>query len=218
MTEKNKNVHAGHRGRMRERFMVSGFDNYRPHEVLEMLLFEFIPVVNTNPIGHYLIERFGTVKGVLTATYDELVKVSGVGPKTAEGILSVYPTYSLRICEWFREAGALTKYDIAFLADWFIDWTPNGSMGLLLCDRDRRFRDFVRLNLVLDRNNLLFDLAAQIVRIAAGQMYYLLVKEDYNLMTREMAYLLRKITGRGHAYLLDAFVLDGLRPVSMLYL
>lgn len=216
MTEKKKNVHAGHRGRMRERFQISGFDNYQPHEVLEMLLFEFIPVINTNPIGHYLIERFGTVKGVLTATYDELVKVSGIGPKTAEGILSVYPTYSVRIRDWFRQAGALTRYDIAFLADWFMDWMPHGSIGILICDHDRRFLDFTRMN--VNRGDLVFDLGAQIVKSARGQEYILLVKEDYSLVTREMTQMLRAITGRGHAYLLDACVLEGYKPVSILYL
>ena len=213
--EKKKNVHAGHRKRMRERFINGGLTMFEPHEVLELLLFEFIPVVNTNPIGHALIDTFGSVKGVLTAPYDELVKVPGIGPKAAEGILSVYPFLSDDICSWFRKAGELTRYDLAFLADWFMDWAPAGSAGLVVCGRDRRFRDFVRLR--VNRDDLLFDFGRQIIHAAKGLSYYLLIKEDYSLLPREKAQVLRLITGQGHAYLLDVFVLEGFRPNSIIY-
>lgn len=213
--EKKKNVHAGHRRRMRERFLNGGLTMFEPHEVLELLLFEFIPVVNTNPIGHALIDAFGSVKGVLTAPYSELVKVPGIGPKAAEGILSIYPFVSNDICDWFRREGALTRYDLAFLADWFMDWTPVGSAGIVLCGKDRRFHDFVRLRVSPD--DLLFDFGRQIIQSAKGLNYYLLIKEDYSLLSREKAQVLRTITGRGHAYLLDVFVLEGFRPNSIIY-
>lgn len=212
---KRKNIHAGHRGRMRERFLSGGLDSFEPHEVLELLLFEFIPVVNTNPHAHALIERFGSVKNVLTAPYEELLEVPGIGPKAAEGLRSVYPLMSEKICAFFREYGQLTYTDLAFLADWFMDWVPAGSMGLLLCGNDGRFRDFVRLSVCPD--DLLLDLAEQIVRSARGASYYLLIKEDSSLITLEKVQLLRKITGSGHALLLDVFVLTGSRPVSVVY-
>ncbi len=211
-----KNVHAGHRARMRERFMNGGLDSFEPHEVLELLLFQYIPVVNTNPHAHALIERFGSVKNVLTAPYEELMKVPGIGPKAAEGILSVYPIMSQEICVRFREHGLLTKIDLAFLADWFMDWVPAGSMGLLLCGQDRRFRDFVRLR--VNPNDLLLDLSTQIVRAARGTSYYLLIKENFSLVTREKAQMLRQITGRGRALMLDVFVLEGCRPTSVFYM
>ncbi len=215
-SEKGKNIHAGHRGRMRDRFIREGLDSFAPHEVLELLLFEFIPVVNTNPTAHALIEHFGSVKNVLTAPYEELVKVPGIGPKAAEGILSVYPVMSEEICARFREYGLLTKLDLAFLADWFMDCVPAGSMGLILCGTDAGFRNFVRLQAAPD--DLLFDLAKQIVQAARGASYYLLVKEDFNLVTRETARLLRHITSRGHARMLDVFVLEGCRPTSVFYM
>jgi len=215
MAAEKKNVHAGHRKRMRERFLNGGLDNFQPHEVLELLLFEYIPVVNTNPIGHELIERFGSVKNVLTAPYEELVKVPGIGPKAAEGILSVYPIMTNDICDSFRKSGALTRYDLAFLADWFMSGLPNGSVGLILCGHDRRFRDFVRLT--VNPENLIFGLSGQIVKAARGMGYYLLVREDYNLVSRESATLIRNITGCGHAYMMDVLVLDGYRPVSVIY-
>lgn len=212
---REQNLHAGHRGRMRERFQNGGLSNFHSHETVELLLFDFIPVVNTNPIAHRLIERFGTVMGVLTAPYEELVKVQGVGPKTAEGIRSVMERMSQNICEKFREAAPLMKYDIAFLADWFL-CRDAGSMGMIVCGHDRRFRDYVTLD--VQRDDLLFDLGRQIVKQAKSQAYYLLVREDYSLLPAETARMLRIITGQGKAYMIDAFVLDGYKPVSILYL
>ena len=75
--------HAGHRKRMRERFLTSGLDNFAPHEVIELLLFYGKTRGNVNDTAHSLIERFGSVPGVLEASYDELMKVGDVGEASA---------------------------------------------------------------------------------------------------------------------------------------
>lgn len=213
--EKEKNIHAGHRKRMKERFLRGGMDFFAPHEVLELLLYEYIPMVNTNPAAHALLERFGSVKKVLTAEYGELLNIPGIGPKTAEGILSIYPAMSEEICACFRKYGPLTKLDLAFLADWFMDSVPAGSMGLILCGTDAGFRNFVRLR--VNPDDLLLDLAEQIVRAARGASYYLLVKEDFSLVTREKALVLNNIARRARARMLDVFVLEGFRPTSVFH-
>ena len=214
--EEKKNVHAGHRDRMRERMNREGMDAFEPHEVLEILLFQFVRVVNTNPTAHALIDRFGSVKNVLTAPYEELITVHGIGPKTAEGIRSIYPLMSAKICDAFRQSGHLSRYDLAFLADWFMDGLPNGSVGLVVCGNDRRFQDFVYVN--FHPNDTVIDFGGQIVRAAYGRSYYLLIKEDFSLITREKAQMLRHITGCGHAAQLDVFVLEGFRPTSVYYM
>ena len=65
-------VHSGHRGRMRQRYLESGFTDFQPHEVLEMLLYYGIPRRDTNEIAHRLLERFGSLHGVLSANPQEL--------------------------------------------------------------------------------------------------------------------------------------------------
>ena len=47
-----------------------------------MLLFFSIPRRNTNEIAHDLLERFGSLHGVLNASPQELKEVRGVGPQT----------------------------------------------------------------------------------------------------------------------------------------
>ena len=76
-------VHDGHRERKREQFRQHGLDSFADHEVLELLLFYAIPRRDTNETAHRLLEHFGTLKGVLTASVEELQKVEGVGKSAA---------------------------------------------------------------------------------------------------------------------------------------
>ena len=78
----NKSVahsHAGHRQRLKQLFLDSGnFDNFQPHQVLELLLYYVIPQRDTNDIAHKLIDRFGSVEGVLNASVDELQEIAWI--------------------------------------------------------------------------------------------------------------------------------------------
>lgn len=76
-------LNDGHRERLRRRFQKEGLDNFEPHEVLELLLFYVIPRGNVNHIGHRLINRFGSLAGVLNARYEELLTVDGIGENAA---------------------------------------------------------------------------------------------------------------------------------------
>ena len=75
--------HGGHRQRMRERFRTQGLEGFAPHEILELMLFYAIPQKNTNPIAHALLNRFGSLHGVLEASPEELCRVEGVGEYAA---------------------------------------------------------------------------------------------------------------------------------------
>ena len=77
------NVHEGHRKRVYHRFLKEGLDNFSPHNVLELVLFYSIPRIDTNEIAHRLVNRFGSVAGVFDAPQSELLKVEGVGERTA---------------------------------------------------------------------------------------------------------------------------------------
>ena len=71
---KDKNIHSGHRQRIRDRFLKTGLDGFQDHEVLELLLFYAIPRGDTNKIAHQLLERFGSFSGVCDAPIEELQK------------------------------------------------------------------------------------------------------------------------------------------------
>ncbi len=78
-----KNIHEGHRDRLRNRFLKEGLDNFQDHNVLELLLFYGIPMKDTNKEAHELINTFGSLSSVFDATYEELCEVKGIGEKTA---------------------------------------------------------------------------------------------------------------------------------------
>lgn len=78
-----KNVHEGHRKRLRERFLREGLDGFEDHNALELLLFNSIPQKDTNVEAHRLLDTFGSFPAVFDAEYEDLCKVQGVGPKTA---------------------------------------------------------------------------------------------------------------------------------------
>ena len=79
---KSQNIHQGHRDRMKEKLMGHA-DVLADHELLEVLLFGLIPRVDTNPIAHRLINRFGSLSKVLDSSVNALMTVEGVGKNTA---------------------------------------------------------------------------------------------------------------------------------------
>ncbi|MBE6553024.1 MAG: hypothetical protein E7666_01630 [Ruminococcaceae bacterium] len=76
-------IHTGHRKRARDSALKNGMKHCAEHELLEMLLYYSLPRIDTNPIAHALIERFGSVKGVLDAKVSELKAVEGIGDTSA---------------------------------------------------------------------------------------------------------------------------------------
>jgi len=77
------NIHEGHRERLRNRFVNEGGKNFAAHNLLELLLFYGIPRKDTNGIAHLLLQRFGDINGVLSASVDDLCLVPGVTKSAA---------------------------------------------------------------------------------------------------------------------------------------
>lgn len=73
-----ESIHKGHRERLKQRFLEEGLDNFTDIQVLELLLFFAIPVKDTNPLAHSLLETFGSLSQVLEADVEDLKKVPGI--------------------------------------------------------------------------------------------------------------------------------------------
>jgi DNA repair protein RadC len=71
--------YLGHRKRLRERFMKAGLDGFADHEVVELLLTLAIPRSDVKQPAKALIERFGNLRAILDAPFDELREVKGIG-------------------------------------------------------------------------------------------------------------------------------------------
>ncbi len=86
----SKNLHKDHRQRARSRYRSEGLGSMADHNILELLLFYGIPYKDTNPIAHELIDRFGSLQGVIDAPVEELQKIKGVGENAATLIKLVH--------------------------------------------------------------------------------------------------------------------------------
>lgn len=110
MAQNNKNPsktpHTGHRQRVKEEFLARGVEGWPDHRILELLLFYAHPQGDVNPLSHELIERFGSLTGVLDASPEELKKVSGVGDHTVT-LLRLIPAIGGRYLRQRGEMGQL---------------------------------------------------------------------------------------------------------------
>lgn len=78
-----ENVHNGHRERVRQNVAKNGFSQLEDHRLLELLLFYCIPRGDTNEIAHSLLNEFGSLSGVVSASKNELSRIKGVGEAVA---------------------------------------------------------------------------------------------------------------------------------------
>ncbi|MEJ6396546.1 RadC family protein [Yoonia sp. 208BN28-4] len=82
-TGKQPSYIAGHRKRLRDRFLSGGASAMPDYELLELLLFRCIKQGDVKPVAHALLAKFGDLNRVLCAPVSQLVTVSGVGEAIA---------------------------------------------------------------------------------------------------------------------------------------
>ncbi len=99
-------THNGHRQRMKKRFLEHGADGLDDHQLLELLLFYALPRVDTNPMAHELLDRFGTIDAVLEANAEELAAVPGLG-ENAAALIKLVPALGRRYLASKNSVGSI---------------------------------------------------------------------------------------------------------------
>jgi DNA repair protein RadC len=84
--KKKEHKGAGHRQRLRQRFLDSGLDGFHDYEVIELLLTLGTPRKDCKDAAKAALKRFKTLQGVLEASDDELCEIDGIGSKNALGL------------------------------------------------------------------------------------------------------------------------------------
>lgn len=86
MKIKDLPISAGHRKRLRERFLQAGLDGFLDYEIIELLLTLGTPRKDCKQMAKETIKMFGGLQDVLDASFDELRRIKGIGPSNAFGI------------------------------------------------------------------------------------------------------------------------------------
>ena len=82
----SRNSVAGHRKRLRQKFVSSGFRGFHDYEIVELLLTLGSPRKDCKHLAKEAIKKFKTLRGVLEASPEELQQIDGIGPHNAFGI------------------------------------------------------------------------------------------------------------------------------------
>jgi len=86
MDRKPDHPGAGHRQRLRQRFLTAGLDGFLDYEVIELLLTLATPRKDCKTAAKLALKKFKTLQGVLEADPRELQEVPGIGPINMLGI------------------------------------------------------------------------------------------------------------------------------------
>lgn len=114
---------AGHRQRLRDKFLERGIEAFTDAEVLELLLTMGTPRKDCKDEARELLATFGTLAGVLERGPAQLQQVSGVGPKNAfaihfiQGVARRYLRQRLAQKEYVRSSSEVADYLIHAMRD-----------------------------------------------------------------------------------------------------
>jgi DNA repair protein RadC len=84
--EIQKSSNEGHRGRLRDKFLQGGLDGFLDYEIIELLLTFGTPRRDCKQSAKEAVLRFKGLIGVLSASFEELQQINGIGPSNAIGI------------------------------------------------------------------------------------------------------------------------------------
>ena len=77
---------AGHRGRLRQKFLRAGLDGFLDYEIIELLLTLGTPRRDCKEQAKEALREFKSLGGVLEASPHDLQRISGIGPHNVFGL------------------------------------------------------------------------------------------------------------------------------------
>jgi DNA repair protein RadC len=134
---------SGHRSRLRQRLLEGGDEALGDHEVIELLLMQAVPRRDMKPIARTLLDRFGSLAGVLTADARTLAMHPGMGEATAAALKIVALAAKRLARQRVREAPVIGSWQ--------------ALLDYLTIDMAHLTRERVRVLYLNTRNMLILD-------------------------------------------------------------
>ncbi|MBT8333084.1 MAG: DNA repair protein RadC [Desulfobacterales bacterium] len=104
-----QNKGAGHRARLRERFLEKGLIGFSDAEVIELLLSFGTPRKDCKQAARDLLEQFTSFAAVLDAHPGDIQKIKGIGPKNAFALAFIKSAADRYLKERLRERSYLSS-------------------------------------------------------------------------------------------------------------
>lgn len=132
----NKADHSGHRDRLRAKYFDHGVESLAPHEIIELLLFNAVPYRNTNDIAKILLDRFGSLSGVLDAPH-ELLMEAGLTRNQAIFLKLIPDVTRLYLLDKDSSPDSIIDFDMlpSYLLRRFVGLGEEEHVFLLLVDK-----------------------------------------------------------------------------------
>ncbi len=100
----------GHRERLKQKFLQTGFTGFHGYEIIELILFYAIPRRDVKPLAKLLLKTFGTIENIFVASQKEIMAIKGCG-ETVYFTLKLFAQTSLVISrEQLNQAPLLAKW------------------------------------------------------------------------------------------------------------
>lgn len=103
MKAKKPDERSGHFKRIREKYLKAGLAGFHDYEIIELLLTLGEPRKDRKKEAKAAIKKFGSLKGVLDASPEQLGEIKGLGPKNVIGILLIRDMVKVYLKEKARE-------------------------------------------------------------------------------------------------------------------
>jgi DNA repair protein RadC len=124
MTDEDRKLRdAGHRRRLRDKFIERGIEALSDPEILELLLTFGTPRRDCKASARAALKKFGSLPGVLEASHPELQEVEGIGPINAfaltfvQGVARRFLKERLRERTYLRSSREVADYLVHSMRD-----------------------------------------------------------------------------------------------------
>ncbi len=143
-TVKKPHYH-GHRARLRQR-ALEDTSKISSYELLELLLGYVHLRSDTKPMSKELLEKFGSLWGVLNAHPTEFDQISSVGTSSKTFFILLRELVARYFVEPIKAKKSVTLDDIAMLARCMLDGLVHEEVWLALLDNNNRLLGFEKVS------------------------------------------------------------------------
>ncbi|MBQ8623051.1 MAG: hypothetical protein IJ424_01535 [Oscillospiraceae bacterium] len=102
------NSESKYKSQLKNKYKEFGLKSLSPREILELVLFYSMPSATALECADALLERFGSINGILTASFDSLLEVHKMTEKAA-AFIKLIPSMCVQYTKSCTENGALMQ-------------------------------------------------------------------------------------------------------------